>query len=108
MGGQSTGSTSEAPVSEASAKTPEELASEKEAKDARAKLQLFRVTSDRKIGCPRPHQAFELHPGANHFDGPLPEEVADRFAALQEAGTVTVETLDADGKATPWKPKEKK
>jgi hypothetical protein len=105
MAGQASPAAAEA---DAPKKTPDEIASEKAAAEAKAKLQLFRVTTDRKLGSPSPHQAFELVPGANHFGGPLPEPVAVRFAALQKAGTITVETLDGDGKATPWKPEEKK
>lgn len=109
MAGQALSSNAPAAAEpDAPVKKPEELASEKAAAEAKAKLQLFRVTTDRKLGSPRPHQAFELVPGPNHFEGPLPEPVAERFAALQKAGTVTVETLDGDGNATPWKPEEKK
>jgi hypothetical protein len=83
-------------------KTPEQLESEGLAAKAKAKLQLFSVTADRKISMPPPHGMFELVPGANHFEGPLPAPVEARLLALQKAGTVKIVILDGDGKPSPW------
>jgi hypothetical protein len=82
-------------------KTAEQIESEGLAAKAKAGLKLFCITSDRKISMPPPHGMFEIVEGANHFED-LPEAVLTRLAALQKAGTISVVTLDGDGKPSPW------
>jgi hypothetical protein len=95
----------DAPEQAPEPQTDEAKAAEKAAKEAKAKLRLFKVTATRKLRVPPP--VLELHEGANHFELEAPEAVsalAKRLAELVATGDVTVETLDGDGKPTPWPP----
>lgn len=83
------------------APTPED-----QAKEAAAKLKLFKVTSTRKEPVPRPNAGWSLAEGANHFEGEIPEAVQKLYAELVEQRVIVVEVLDATGTATAWEPKK--
>jgi len=76
---------------------------------ASAPLKLLKVVSVGKASVPSPFAGWSLSEGANHFEGDVPAEVAERYKKLLDDGTIQkIELLDADGKAMPWNPAETK
>lgn len=65
---------------------------------------MFKISASQKHVMPQPHAGWSLVPGSNHFEGEMPDQVAEHLHALQARGAVKVEVLNDKGESQPWDP----
>lgn len=68
---------------------------------------MIKITCSERIRIAQPNAGWSCYPGANHFEEVMPEAVAKRFAELEEAGKVKIETIALEA-APQEDPKSKK